>query len=236
MIGYDPPGKTSQAFAEHVVRRLIAVLLLVIGAGESAAEAPPASGPMAGFVRYEFNKWLFFPCVAKPSTRSTAGGMPFIDATSNGALSKVIQQRWQQSADPSRGVYLEFSGYQESQRVSATELWRALGWVESCAKRPTNVKPSAVLWAAGNEPSWSFTLDDTQAVFQQMGSVPKRFPPLARKTVGRTTTWQSRDAATGLRVEFIDELCTDTMSEAVFGRKVVLTGAGKQFTGCGFVR
>lgn len=227
------------------MRKLIAILILLIGASESAADAPPRSGPMAGFVRYEFNKWLFFPCVIeKPASKQSgkqpagppAAGLPFIDATPNGALFKAIQQRWQQSANPLRGVYLEFSGYQENQRVSATELWRALGWVESCAKRPTNVKSNAVLWAAGNEPSWSFALDDKQAVFQQLSAAPQRFPPAAMKKVGRTTTWQTRDAAPGLHVEFIDELCSDTMSEAVFGRKVVLSSAGKQFSGCGFVR
>ncbi|HEY6597853.1 MAG TPA: hypothetical protein VIZ30_00980, partial [Pseudomonadales bacterium] len=139
------------------MQRLIVFLLLNSLASAWAADGPPPSGPMAGFVRYEFNKWLFFPCAAdKSDAKAATAGLPVIDATPGGTLFKAIQQRWQQSMDPLRGVYLEFAGYQENQRATATELWRGLGWVESCKQRPTNVKASARLWAAGNEPFWSF--------------------------------------------------------------------------------
>ena len=218
------------------MHRLIVFLLLNSFASVWAADGPPPSGPMAGFVRYEFNKWLFFPCTAVKSGAKAPTGLPVIDATPGGTLFKAIQQRWQQSTDPLRGVYLEFAGYQENQRATAIELWRALGWVESCKQRPTNVKANARLWAAGNEPFWNFTLDDKQAVFQQSGATAKRFPAARVRTEGPTSIWQTGDSKSGLRAEFISELCTDTMSEAVFGRKVVLTADGKQFTGCGFVR
>jgi uncharacterized membrane protein len=192
---------------------------------------------MAGFLRYEFNKWLFFPCSAGKSTATAKPtGMPFIDGTPGGTLFKAIQQRWQQSVDPLRGVYLEFSGYEESDRVAATEFWRALGWVSSCKDRPNNIAPSVILWAAGNEPSWNFTADARGARFRVPGETTLDLTPGQAHSEGRTLAWDGTSKTARLRIEFTADLCSDTMSEAAFGRSVVVAVAGQLYRGCGFVR
>ena len=91
-------------------RFLPALAIAAVGTA-TAADIPP-SVPMSGFARYEFNKWLFRPCVGSGKKAGLAPqGQPIIDATEGGLLFKAIQQRWQQSADPQRGIYFEFAGY-----------------------------------------------------------------------------------------------------------------------------
>lgn len=216
---------------------VVGAMLLGLTTLAMASSGPPPSRPMAGFLKYEFNKWLFYPCpTGKSAPGPKAPGIPFIDATPGGTLFKAIQQRWQQSADPLRGVYLEFSGYSENERVAATEFWRALGWVASCMERPTNISASVVLWAAGNEPSWNFTADAKVARFLVLGESTLEFPVTAARATGPTVVWEASGKKTRLRVEFTAELCSDTMSEAAFGRRVVAEVAGRKYTGCGLVR
>ena len=151
--------------------RILAALACMVMAPLHASDIPP-SVPMAGFAKYEFNKWLFRSCtgLGKASTLQ-AQGLPFIDATPERVLFSAIQQRWKQSADPLRGVYLEFAGFTENGRVTATDMQRSLGWVESCTQRPSNIPPGARLWAAGNEPGWSFVIDGASATFRTLDGV-----------------------------------------------------------------
>ena len=216
------------------IRFLLALAVAAVGTA-TAADIPP-SVPMSGFARYEFNKWLFRPCVGSGKKAAlTPQGQPIIDATEGGLLFKAIQQRWQQSAEPQRGIYLEFAGYSENGRVTATRLQRSLGWVGTCAERPTNIAADARLWAAGNEPSWSFVLDSRGASLRGLdGAVSLPARPLleARGTVAYAT-----DSGAGpVRIEFSRGLCSDTMSEAAFGYRVVVAAKGAFYTGCGLVR
>ena len=214
-------------------------LALVIAAGACcpamSSDIPP-SLPMSGFVRYEFNKWLFRPCVGDGRTSALQPqGLPIIDATEGGMLFKAIQQRWQPSADSQRGNYLEFAGYIENGRVTATRLQRALGWVGTCAERPTNIPANARLWAAGNEPSWSFVAERQGAVLRLADQV-LQLPPLAPPEDGVNFAFAADTSAGAVRVEFTRGLCSDTMSEAAFGYRVVAAARGGLYTGCGLVR
>jgi uncharacterized membrane protein len=201
----------------------------------TASDIPP-SVQMSGFARYEFNKWLFRSCVGGGKKAVlTPRGQPIIDATDGGLLFKAIQQRWQQSADPQRGIYLEFAGYTENGRVTATRLQRSLGWVGVCAERPTNIPAGARLWAAGNEPSWNFVYDGQRASLRLADGVLQR-PVRLLQEAGRTVTYATDSSAGSLRVEFTPGLCSDTMSEAAFGYRVVAAAKGGLYTGCGLVR
>jgi uncharacterized membrane protein len=201
----------------------------------TASDIPP-SVQMSGFARYEFNKWLFRSCVGGGKKAVlTPRGQPIIDATDGGLLFKAIQQRWQQSADPQRGIYLEFAGYTENGRVMATRLQRSLGWVGVCAERPTNIPAGARLWAAGNEPSWNFVYDGQRASLRLADGVLQR-PVRLLQEAGRTVTYATDSSAGSLRVEFTPGLCSDTMSEAAFGYRVVAAAKGGLYTGCGLVR
>jgi uncharacterized membrane protein len=217
------------------MKALPVLVLTVASAFATAGDVPPSS-LMSGFARYESNKWLFRACLGSGrAAKLQTDGMPFIDATRNRILFAAIQQRWQQSADPLRGVYLEFSGFVEHGRVTATELQRALGWVASCAERPNNVPPGVRAWASGNEPAWAFSMDAKGATFRTLDDVLS-FPVAALKQGSPSSVYQANDSVRRLRVEFTDGLCSDTMSEAAFGRRVVAAVNGALYTGCGLVR
>ena len=215
---------------------MIAVAILVATQVAAQTGDLPPSGPMAGFAKYEFNKWLFRACPPEATTRRTADALPFIDATPGGTLFRAIQQRWQQSLDPLRGVYVEFSGYTETGRVTVTELHRALGWVESCAKRPTNIGTAVVLWAAGHEPSWVFSYDGKTGRLRVLGEEPLDIAPVALQRGDGVLAIAAQSDSTRIRIEFSTELCSDTMSEAAFGRSVVVATRNRLYNGCGFVR
>jgi uncharacterized membrane protein len=213
----------------------VTVILVAQQAAAQTGDLPP-SGPLAGFAKYEFNKWLFRPCPAGGKAARAPEALPFIDATQSGTLFRAIQQRWQQSLDPLRGVYVEFSGYTETGRVTVTELQRALGWVESCAGRPTNIGSAVVLWAAGNEPSWTFSHDGKVGRLQVLGEEPLSVAPAALKRGDGVLAFVAESGSARFRIEFSSELCSDTMSEAAFGRSVVVAARNRLYTGCGFVR
>ncbi len=215
--------------------RILTALACMVMAPLHASDIPP-SVPMAGFAKYEFNKWLFRSCTGAGKTSTLqAQGLPFIDATPERVLFEAIQQRWKQSADPLRGVYLEFAGFIENGRVTATDMQRSLGWVESCAQRPSNIAPGARLWAAGNEPGWSFVVDGKTATFRTPDAVLK-FPVTAAKSSDGTVTYVAESSGDRIRVELTQGLCSDTMSEAAFGRRAVVAVRGALYTGCGLVR
>jgi uncharacterized membrane protein len=220
--------KTASVFA-------VAVILIAQQAAAQTGDLPP-SGPMTGFAKYEFNKWLFRPCPPGGERPRATAALPFIDATPSGTLFRAIQQRWQQSLDPLRGVYVEFSGYTETGRVTVTELHRALGWVESCAKRPTNIGTAVVLWAAGHEPSWVFSYDGKTARLQVLGEEALDIAPIVLQRGDGVLAIAAQSSSTRIRIEFSTELCSDTMSEAAFGRSVVVAARNRLYTGCGFVR
>jgi uncharacterized membrane protein len=215
--------------------RIPAALTCMLMAPLHASDTPP-SVPMAGFAKYEFNKWLFRSCTGTGKTSTLqAQGLPFIDATPDRVLFAAIQQRWKQSADPLRGVYLEFAGFTENGRVTATDMQRSLGWVESCAQRPSNIAPGVRLWAAGNEPGWNFVVDGKTAKFRTPDA-ELNFPVVAAKSSDGTVTYVADSAGDRIRVELTQGLCSDTMSEAAFGRRAVVAVRGALYTGCGLLR
>ncbi|MBS1136004.1 MAG: hypothetical protein H6R02_3145 [Burkholderiaceae bacterium] len=214
----------------------LAALMSALWLGTVLAADAPAGVSMQGFARYESNKWLFRACVGRGKVSAlNARGLPFIDATPDRVLTAAIQQRWQQSAEPLRGIYLEITGYVEEGRVTATQLHRALGWVASCAERPSNIPDGARAWAAGNEPSWGFVLDGKSATLRTMDGV-LTWPAAVWKPDGSTAVFEASAVAGRIRVELSDGLCSDTMSEAAFGRRVVAAVNGAFYTGCGLIR
>ena len=214
---------------------LPALLVLLTLTPVIATEIPP-SLPLSGFARYESSKWLFRRCIGNGKTSTLElRGAPFVDATPGRLLFTAVQERWRQSADPLRGIYLEFAGYAENGRITATELHRSLGWVASCAERPTNLAASARLWAAGNEPAWSFVVDGKAATFKTPDGV-RSFQANAIRQDGDIVLYESGNASVRIRVELSPGLCSDTMSEAAFGRRAVVAIDRTFYTGCGLMR
>lgn len=218
------------------MRRAACVLGLAVAAVAARAADLPASASTAGFVRYESSKWLFRACSGRGEPAILREpGMPFIDATPEGVFFAAIRQRWQQSADPVRGVFVEIAGFAEGGRVTVTRLDRALGWVTSCAGRPANIPDGTRAWAAGHEPSWAFVLDSRAATWRTPDGV-KTLPADAWKIVGSSAVYDGALQGGRVRVEFTEGLCSDTMAEADFGRRVVAAFNGAFYVGCGLVR
>lgn len=209
-----------------------AAIVVVSLALSEAVARPPTSAPLSGFVKYEHNKWMFHPCDARAARKGARRGYSLIDGSAGGLVFTAIRQRWLQTVDPLRGVYLEFDGYLEDGRAAANRLHRALGWVDQCANRPNNVPDTATVWAAGNEPGWSFVHDGFTGYLQFAGQPRLELAALQRVESTGVETF----VADALRIEFVDELCTDTMAEAAFGRSVVALVSGQLLEGCGFLR
>jgi uncharacterized membrane protein len=216
--------------------RAVLALLAIALLGPAAAAGPPPTTTQVGFAHYEQNKWLFRACLGSGGKARLADvGLPIVDATPAGAVLAAVQQRGQQSIDARRGVYVEFSGYVENGRVSATELQRALGWVASCGERPANVAVDARVWASGNEPSWSMTVDGSGATLRTPDRT-LRIPGDALQSAGTVVSWDGVHAGQRLRIELTLVACQDTMAEASFGRTAVMAYGGALYRGCGLLR
>jgi uncharacterized membrane protein len=95
---------------------------------------------------------------------------------------------------------------------------------------------AVVLWAAGHEPSWVFSYDGKAGRLQVLGEEPLDIAPVALQRGDGVLAIAAQSNSTRIRIEFSTELCSDTMSEAAFGRSVVVAAGNRLYTGCGFVR
>ena len=101
--------------------------------------------------------------------------------------------------------------------------------------RPANVPADAALWAAGNEPFWAFVLRPDVAEFRTPEAT-LALPATALRRGDGTVAYDVVHDGQRIRVELSPGLCSDTMSEAAFGRRALVALAGRLYTGCGLVR
>jgi len=78
-------------------------------------------------------------------------------------------------------------------------------------------------------------LDGKSATLRTMDGV-LTWPAAAWKSDRSTAVFEASDGAGRIRVEFSDGLCSDTMSEAAFGRRAVAAVNGVFYAGCGLIR
>ncbi|MGR2664545.1 COG3650 family protein [Vibrio campbellii] len=87
-------------------------------------------------------------------------------------------------------------------------------------------KPTRVF---GNEPSWSASFEGNTLKFQQMGKSTQTLEIESSKLQPRQRTYQLNDG----ELRMTENLCSDTMSNSVYGWKATLEHGDKTYQGCG---
>jgi uncharacterized membrane protein len=192
-----------------------------------AQAAPPKDVLVRGFVRFDGPQgaWTFQRCGAKART-------PIVDESPQMALSVSVGevQQTMQTEARNRGVYVEYNGRADDKQAVVRRFWRALGYVPSCAKVPTNVPKDALLWAAGNEPGWNLVATPRGASFTVLGGAKLVLAPGALRRAGDRSVYEAKTAGAALRVELTEAQCGGTMSEAGYGATAIVTVTHKDVT------
>jgi uncharacterized membrane protein len=198
------------------------------GVAGSAAAADLRGFASAG----PFGVMLFQPCEGK---KVSVRALKVEDATPDGALTAGVDAVRKIMLDSGRPLYVEFRGDVAGLAVTARQFRRALGTVESCGANA--VTPGTRLLAGGDEPPWRFVLSASGAQLERPGLKPVRFPAAAfaqpHKTgAGRVfDAWSPQDGGT-IRLEIVEQMCSDGRSESAYGARATLRYGSQSFEGC----
>ncbi len=210
------------------------VLAQTAAAGVLAGAAlPAAAADLRGFASVgPFGVLLVQPCEGK---RVSARALKVEDATPDSALSAGVDAVRKIMLDPGRPLYVEFRGEVAGLTVTARQFRRALGTVEDCgAGAPA---PGTRLLAGGDEPPWRLVATMAGAQLERPGLKPVRFPaaafvlPHKAGTVRVVDAWSAQDGGS-IRLELIEQLCTDGRSESAYGAQATLRFGSQTFEGC----
>lgn len=196
-----------------------AAVATLFALGAAAHAAAPRDVLVTGFVRADGPQgaWTLRGCGARVS-------VALVDESPQKALSRAVGEvrRVMRNEARTRGVYVEFLGRADEKRAVARRFWRALGHVSSCARRPGNVPQDATLWASGHEPAWRFVATPHGVSLAVLGGETLAFAPADLRPAG-AGVYEAQSAAAAIRVELVQELCSDTMAEAGYGATAVVT-------------
>ncbi len=89
--------------------------------------------------------------------------------------------------------------------------------------------------AVGNEPGWSVEIrHDSHILFVgQYGNERVLMTEPVSSTEGEVSIYSASNGLNEMKVEIVDEPCTDTMAGDNFASQVTVTYAGKTYQGCG---
>ncbi|WP_074928113.1 COG3650 family protein [Enterovibrio norvegicus] len=82
--------------------------------------------------------------------------------------------------------------------------------------------------AAGNEPSWSVSIEGNTLHFNPLGGTPARFALSDRSLTPTTRTY----TANGATLTLDAKICNDTMSDSLYGWTATFDRNGKTYKGC----
>jgi uncharacterized membrane protein len=139
--------------------------------------------------------------------------------------------------DPARPLYVEFQGQTSKGVATANQFQRASGQVNSCAAALKGATSNHRLLASGEDPPWKFEATTTSARLDVPGSKPVRFPAATFSSptmAGQTRifdAWSAQDGGS-IRIEVIEQMCSDGRSETAYGARVVARYGSRSFEGC----
>jgi uncharacterized membrane protein len=218
------------------------------GAGIPAGAQTPAAAPAAksaaaaalvrGFASIDSGngEWMIQLCA--PDSRVKPGApVSLRDATPAGALLEAVSEiRRLMARDAQPRVYVELRGTVAKDRVVATRLLRALGYVTDCSAGALRLPADTWLAAAGNEPSWRLQITPRGGEFEVLGGRRVSFAaaPFAPRagSVPSPVELRAGDGRTAVRVQWTEELCADGMSESGYGARVRVRIDQQEFRGC----
>ena len=121
------------------------------------------------------------------------------------------------SAPPKNGFASDFSAV-----FNVSTLKLISKEINGCTRPP----PSHL--AFGNEPFWALSLSDNALVFNQFGKDLKRYPLLTVKKTKHDLTYKAKGASLTIR----NEICSDSMSDTLYGWTATLEKEGASLQGC----
>ncbi len=207
----------------------IAVALAALGASAAAVAAD-----LRGFVSNGPEGLLLFQACngAQLSQQTTK----INDKTPDEALTTGTVAVREIMLDSGRPLYVEFRGDVAGPIATARQFQRAIGHVETCTAAPREAAATRLL-ASGEDPPWRFVATATAARLEWPGARPVRFPgaPFKASAVdGKARVydaWSPQDGGT-IRIEFVEEMCSDGRSETAYGARVTLRYGSRSFEGC----
>jgi uncharacterized membrane protein len=220
--------KTMSKRVARAVRYAIALCALGASAAAGAAD-------LRGFVSNGPEGLLLFQvCNGAQLSRQT---LRIDDKTPDEALTAGTVAVREIMLDSGRPLYLEFRGDVAGPVATARQFQRAIGHVETCADAPKDAPAGARLLASGEDPAWRFTATAAAAQLELIGGKPVRFPaaPFASPAAdGKTRVydaWSPLDGGT-VRIEFVEQMCSDGRSETAYGARVTVRYGSQSFEGC----
>ena len=219
-----PGSRCARGLAAVTLGALAALAPAAVGAAEFSGFA--STGPL-GVI-------LFQPCEGKTLSPRT---FRVEDNTPDGALMAGIDDVRAIMLNSGRPLYVEFRGDAKGILVTARQFQRAVGTAESCIDAPRDIPAAVRFWAAGGDPGWRFVVAGQGAQLERPGERPVRFPaaPFLAPSRGEgmrvIDAWSPLDGGT-VRVEIIEQMCSDGRSETAYGATVMLRYGSRSYEGC----
>jgi uncharacterized membrane protein len=229
MVGRGP--HTTRRAGAHSVLWVAALL----GSGAAVA-APPAD--QRGFVSDGIAGGLYFQrCESGgPSARQVV----LQDKSPGGVLTTGLAEVRRAMLDADRPVYVEFrgtfAGDGAGQVATASQFYRAIGHVATCSAMPP--LPAGVrLLAEGTQPAWRLQATPAGARLERVGHAPVQFSPVKAAAADAATKARSYVTAAvaggaRMRLDVIEQACTDGAAESAFGARVVAQWGEQRLEGC----
>ena len=179
---------------------------------------------------------LFQPCDGKGASDRT---LRIEDETRDSALTAGILDVRKIMLNSGRPLYVEFRGDTAGLVAKARQFQRALGTVTSCADALGDIPPAAILWTAGDDPSWRLVATPADARLERPEAMPVRFPASAfasraaksSKSPRIIDAWSTQDGGT-IHVEITEQMCSDGRSETAYGASVSVRYGSRTYQGC----
>jgi uncharacterized membrane protein len=208
--------------------------MLIFGVLVLTATASGAAD-LRGFASLGLNGLVLFqPCEGRKLSART---FKVEDATPDTALTAGIDDVRKIMLESGRPLYVEFRADVAGIVAKARQFQRALGTVTSCESAPTDIAAATRLWAAGEEPPWRFVLTASGAQLERPGQKAVRFPAAAFAVPAKTPAgrvfdaWSPQDGGS-IRLELIEQMCSDGRSESAYGARATLRLGSSTYDGC----
>lgn len=215
-------------------RRCASAIRTAVALAALGASAAAVAADLRGFVSNGPEGLLLFQaCNGAQLSQRT---MKVDDKTPDEALTAGTVAVREIMLDSGRPLYVEFRADVSGPVATARQFQRAIGHVATCAAAPKEAAATRLL-ASGEDPPWRFVATATAARLEAPGARPVRFPGAPFKASAADgkarvyDAWSPQDGGT-IRIEFVEEMCSDGRSETAYGARVTLRYGSRSFEGC----
>lgn len=162
--------------------------------------------------------------------------LPLNDKTPARALGAGIDAVRLVRLEPDVPLYVEFRGETTASLVTAVQFQRAIGHVASCTAAPASPPAGVNVIAQGVQPAWRLQWSPASARLEVVGKKPVQFRPVSSTsdpaTKARSFVATSATGGAQMRLEIVEQTCTDSGSETAYGARAVAQLGTRRLEGC----